>query len=958
MVKNLVQAFLFMTLLITFQPVVAQINVSINNVEAAPGGQAVVDVSVDNLVDVTGMSFSIGYDSTVVRFNAIENIISQDQLPDIGPQYFGTPNNSQNDEGMISFTYYDEANGEHTLPNGSVLFSVRFDVVGPAGSVSSVDITNDPVTVEFFDADFNVLNVTTTSGSVTVQQGVDPNGIIITAGMVTVEPGAQACVPMTADNFTGEIVVGSGTILFDDDILDFTGIENIYSDMAAAGLNNPDFNAGTGEVRMTWVHSSNDPEPFNIPDGTALFDVCFTATGQPGDMSVIDLINTGNLPWKWYDNNGELPSSTVDGKVTIAEGEPTDVTFIIESKTVTMGSNACFDVSVRNYDDIVTSQFGIRYDGSVLDFTGAQSTGVIPEIDANAFSHNANNNEIGYILGLDQGRTVADDEAIFEICFDIIGDCDAQGLMEIGSFNGPTLEVSQGTIDNIVDVATVDGTATVVCMPECTLVRTDASCPEGTNGNIIVNIENGCDCVWVDSNGNEISSECNLLNVGPGDYSLTVTCPGQQPGCTLEATVDALPAIGITGVVTNAACGELGSIEVSTAGTGNYSYSWVPELSGGASVSDLTAGMYTVTVTDADSGCEESKTFEVTETSDLSIQNVTIVDSDGANGSITVVPGGGTEPYTYEWTGASGLPNSGTITGLAPGNYTVTITDANGCTVTSETLTVNSTNAGFVINDITIVKQSGNYGVLCFGDKTGVVTGNLSKGALPVTIKLVGPETFEVTLNNLGAFSIDEVGAGEYTLEGTDADGETISIPGINVLGPDRLLVKVVDGSYNCSDGTLCDGEVEIEIEGGIPAYDYEWSDNDITGTKAEDLCAGNYNVIVTDAHNCQSMLNITIQDCNSTDFCYQGTRIMTPNGDGINDVFSVTCIENSDASLRVFNRWGELVYQNLNYLNNWDGRDLDGKELLEGAYMWVVEADFGVETRLVKGTVTILRNQ
>jgi hypothetical protein len=133
--------------------------------------------------------------------------------------------------------------------------------------------------------------------------------------------------------------------------------------------------------------------------------------------------------------------------------------------------------------------------------------------------------------------------------------------------------------------------------------------------------------------------------------------------------------------VTNINCNgnSTGAIDITVTGQSPFTYNW----SNGATsedLSNLTAGTYTVTTTDADN-CNETSSITVTEPAVLAITCVTMDETDSAldDGTIDITVSGGTLAYTFNWsTGA----NTEDVSGLAAGTYDVTVTDVNGCTIT------------------------------------------------------------------------------------------------------------------------------------------------------------------------------------------------------------------------------------------------------------------------------------
>lgn len=208
----------------------------------------------------------------------------------------------------------------------------------------------------------------------------------------------------------------------------------------------------------------------------------------------------------------------------------------------------------------------------------------------------------------------------------------------------------------------------------------------------------------------------SISGVGTGDKAYGgYSAYGSVGSYSISGTVPIAPVsdLPISGSQTNVSCyGESeGSATVSVSGvSGNFTYAWSPSGGKGATASGLKAGTYTVTVTDKD-GYSNAKSFDITEPEEIKVSGVkTDVACYGeSDGSITINASGGTGSFTYVW-----LPSGGTgatASGLKAGNYTVTVTDKNGCskmesftilqpsildsgiTVASESLTANQSAA-------------------------------------------------------------------------------------------------------------------------------------------------------------------------------------------------------------------------------------------------------------------------
>jgi len=364
--------------------------------------------------------------------------------------------------------------------------------------------------------------------------------------------------------------------------------------------------------------------------------------------------------------------------------------------------------------------------------------------------------------------------------------------------------------------------------------NTAVSCNGGNNGSINLTVNGGVTpytFAW--SNG---ASTEDLNNLVAGAYSATVT---DFNGCTATRTVNITqPTALVTGTTqVNIACngGNIGSINLTVSGAiSPYTYAW----SNGAStqnISGLTAGAYNVTVADLN-GCTATRTATITQPSGITITPTTVNPScqGNNNGTINIVTSGGTGAFTYNWGGGITSQNR---TGLTAGTYSITVTDANGCTASAtQTLTQPSTLS--VTNVATPIN--------CNGGNNGTITTTTTGGTTPYTYNWGGGIT---TPNRSGLV------AGTYTLTVTDANGcsattnRTITQPTALVLS--RLITNV-----SCNTGN--NGAIQLTATGGTSPYSYNWGGG-ITSKDRSGLGAGTYTVTVTDANSCTATISSTI---------------------------------------------------------------------------------------------------
>jgi len=371
---------------------------------------------------------------------------------------------------------------------------------------------------------------------------------------------------------------------------------------------------------------------------------------------------------------------------------------------------------------------------------------------------------------------------------------------------------------------------------------TDVSCNGGNDGTANSSISGGTppyNYNWSPVGG----TSPNATNLSAGIASVTVT---DTNGCTSSQNVTINEPTPISGSIskTDVSCnGESdGTASVSiNGGTPPYSYNWSPAGGTNATATGLIAGNYTCTITDS-KGCIIQKNSTINEPLVLSssVISVTNVSCNGGNdGSATVTGIDGTSGYTYNWLPYGGT--SPTSIGLIAGNYTVSITDANGCQVNQ---LVNISEPPVLGLSITSVNPG------CFGGNDGSLTANVTSGTTPYSYFWSPNGGTTSTINNLST--------GNYSVLVSDANGcqQTLSA---TLTNPSVISLTTTTSSVTCNGGN--DGTATVNVSGGTPSYVYSWNTSPVqTTATATGLIAGNYNVIVTDANNCtgQATVNVT----------------------------------------------------------------------------------------------------
>ncbi len=313
-----------------------------------------------------------------------------------------------------------------------------------------------------------------------------------------------------------------------------------------------------------------------------------------------------------------------------------------------------------------------------------------------------------------------------------------------------------------------------------------------------------------------------------GTYTVIVT---DSKGCTKVATgsVYEPPVLKASVVMTNQCTNSATASVSSTGGKPPYIYKW-SNGAVGSSVSGLTQGIYFVSVFDA-SGCNNSTQVTVSDASRLKI-NVTKTDAacTGNNtGTASVqLTNYSQPPFTYKW--SNGDTAKTTITGLAPGNYSVTVTDAAGCAA------IQGTNVGSATS---FTFQTASANTVC-GQTTGSasVTG-LTGGTQPYTY---------LWSNGATTSSISNVASGNYTVVVTDATGCKSSATQVVVGSTNSLAATVKAVDAVCGQTT---GSLTVTPAGGKAPYTFTSSLGTNTTGIFNNVAVGNYSITVTDAAGC-----------------------------------------------------------------------------------------------------------
>lgn len=310
---------------------------------------------------------------------------------------------------------------------------------------------------------------------------------------------------------------------------------------------------------------------------------------------------------------------------------------------------------------------------------------------------------------------------------------------------------------------------------------------------------------------------------------------------------------------------------------------------------------------------------------DATVSTTDITCGGDNNGTASIDLTGGIPPYTYEWsTGATGVTS---VSGLDGGTYTVTVTEAGGCSRTYTFTIVEPEDLTATVENL--VNNP------CNGYSEGSVHINATGGTPP----------YSYSLNGDAPTIIDDfsgLAAGEYTVLVTDANGCTTEVS-FTITEPILLTADAV-----ASDASIFVGQsTTITVETSLPNINSVTWDPDVPcivdpclSTTVSPTTTTTYVVTVTDDQGCVAYDTITIEVEFVPEVFFPSA--FSPNGDGTNDLFQSVGYNITSYDLKIYNRWGQMLYETSSFdpAAGWNGT-YNNEDQNMGTYVWQVNVGF-----------------
>jgi gliding motility-associated-like protein len=411
----------------------------------------------------------------------------------------------------------------------------------------------------------------------------------------------------------------------------------------------------------------------------------------------------------------------------------------------------------------------------------------------------------------------------------------------------------------------IDTTITFYPNPILSIAPTNASCSPGNDGTATATVTAGnAPYTYTWSPGNPTGQgTATITGLSAGTYNLSVTSVN---GCTASGSVTiaqppGAPVITLTNTPSSCSPGNDGTASATVVGgTTPYTYSWttangtIGSGQGSSSISGLTAGTYTLTVTTTNTACPAAANTIITQPNGPTASSTaTDVSCFGLkDGSATAIGSGGSAPMSYSWSPVNS--NSATASGLGTGTYTCTISDSKGCAV----------------RVIDTVKQPPLLSVKAVG--TNPTCHNVCNGGL-ISVPTGGTSAYTYSWSsNCMQASCANVCPGKYTITLTDAH-HCHATDTITITQPPGMVMTFGFKPTHCGKA---DGSDTVHVSGGTPGYTYTWIPLGGTANVATGIPAGTYTVIVKDSHGCLDTSSNTVTNLPGITIKIDSTRNVT----------------------------------------------------------------------------------
>ncbi len=319
-------------------------------------------------------------------------------------------------------------------------------------------------------------------------------------------------------------------------------------------------------------------------------------------------------------------------------------------------------------------------------------------------------------------------------------------------------------------------------------------------------------------------------NLSQGIYTISIRDANNCGPVSTTVQIQEPPALSLTAVQTQSVSCNGGNNGIASAtasgGVGGYTYTWTPTGGNAATATGLTAGVYTISVNDANN-CNITQTVQIQQPPALSLtatQTQSVSCNGGNNGIASATASGGVGGYTYTWSPTGG--NSATANNLSQGIYTISIRDGNNCGPVSTTVQIQEPPA-------LSLTATQTQSVSCNGGNNGIASATASGG--------VGGYTYTWSPTGGNSATASNLVQGIYTISIRDGNNCGPISTTVQIQEPPALSITVSGQSVTCYG--YSNGSATVNVSGGVGGYTYTWLPAGGNFSVALNLVANTYSV-------------------------------------------------------------------------------------------------------------------
>ncbi|WP_425636824.1 gliding motility-associated C-terminal domain-containing protein [Algoriphagus yeomjeoni] len=374
------------------------------------------------------------------------------------------------------------------------------------------------------------------------------------------------------------------------------------------------------------------------------------------------------------------------------------------------------------------------------------------------------------------------------------------------------------------------------------LEKTDATCGSGKDGSAKISVKVGRGEPYQITWSNGLKDTWEATNLAPGTYSVTIADIYNCDVTTSFEIKAAAEGMQVAEAIQNLSCSgqNNGAINLEIkGGQAPYTFKW-NNGSSSQNLANLAAGTYSVLITDQ-TGCSFQASYSVDAATAMQLKETVVPEScvGTSNGEIQVTTQGGTAPYSYKWSNGQ---TSTKLSNVIAGNYSLTVTDALGCTVEKQ-FNIGTASA----LEVELIEQND---ITCTGSNSGVIRLNVKGNSGNYTTKWLDDPTAGLNRENLSA--------GTYQLLVSDESGCSVS-KSFTIADAQPIQARIETAlDVDCTIGTIT-GVAWVSIQGGVQPYKISWSSGENDAREINFNTSGSLKVQVTDALGCTSQTEVRV---------------------------------------------------------------------------------------------------